>query len=107
MGRRSLKPEFRWTGTRGTQKNPVEGEHTLYGFLTTGPTAIARSVHSKAMPAILNEPAPWDAWLEADAGTALKLQRPLPAERLAIGTLDQREGDGLPNAPQGQLALGG
>jgi putative SOS response-associated peptidase YedK len=59
------------------------------------------------MPVILTEPAEWDAWLEADAGTALKLQRPLPAERLAIVALDQREGDGLPNGPQGQLALGG
>jgi hypothetical protein len=40
-----------------------------------------------------------------DAGTALKLQRTLPAERLQIVALDQREGDGVAAAPQGQLAL--
>jgi putative SOS response-associated peptidase YedK len=24
----------RWTGTRGTKSNAMEGEHELYGFLT-------------------------------------------------------------------------
>ncbi len=93
MGRRSLKPEFRWTGTRGTQKNPVQGEHTLYGFLTTEPNAVVQPVHSKAMPVILTEPAEFDAWLEADVGAALELQRPLPADRLKIvATGDKKEG---------------
>jgi putative SOS response-associated peptidase YedK len=95
-----------WRGLRGTQKNPVDGEHTLYGFLTTAPNDVVRPVHSKAMPVMLTDPAEWDAWLEADAGTALKLQRALPAERLAIVALDQREGDGVAAAPPGQLALG-
>jgi hypothetical protein len=54
MGRRSLKPDFRWTGTRGTQKKPVQGEHTLYVFLTTEPNAIVQPVHSKAMPVTLD-----------------------------------------------------
>jgi putative SOS response-associated peptidase YedK len=94
-----------WHGLRETQKNPDDGDHTLYGFLTTAPNDVVRPVHSKAMPAILTEPAELDAWLEADTGTAVKLQRPLPAERLAIVALDQREGDGVPAAPQGQLAL--
>jgi putative SOS response-associated peptidase YedK len=62
-----------WRGRRGTQKNPIDGEHMLYGFLTTAPNDVVRPVHSKAKPAILIEPAEWDAWLEADAGTALKL----------------------------------
>jgi hypothetical protein len=31
-----------------------------------------------------------DAWLEADVKTALKLQRPLPAERLAIVATGER-----------------
>jgi putative SOS response-associated peptidase YedK len=48
-----------------------------------------------------------DAWLEADVETALKLQRPLPAERLAIVALDQRGGDCVTAAPQSQLALEG
>jgi putative SOS response-associated peptidase YedK len=60
------------------------------------------------MPAILTEPAEWDTWLEADAGTALKLQGPLPPERLRMVALDQREGDGEAPAlrsPQDRLAL--
>jgi putative SOS response-associated peptidase YedK len=88
------------------QKNPVDGEHTLYGFLTTAPNDVVRPVPSKAMPVILTEPAEFDAWLETDAGTALKLQLPLPADRLRVVALDQREGDGVADAPQGQLALG-
>jgi putative SOS response-associated peptidase YedK len=75
--------------------------------LTTAPNDVVRPVHSKAMPVILTEPAEWDAWLEADAGTALKLQRPLPVDRLRVVALDQREGDGVSSAPQGQLALEG
>jgi putative SOS response-associated peptidase YedK len=100
------RPLFVFAGTRGTQKNPVHGEHTLYGFLTTEPNAVVRPVHSKAMPAILTEPAECDAWLESDVEAALKLQRPLPADRLRVVVLDQREGDGVVDAPQGQLALG-
>ena len=93
---------------RGTQKNPVQGEHTLYGFLTTEPNAVVQPVHSKAMPAIPTEPAEFDAWLEGDVESALALQRPLPADRLRIVALDQREGDGVAVTPQGQgrLALG-
>src|SRR5262249_7213855 len=96
-----------WHGLRGTQKNPVDGEHLLYGFLTTEPNAVVQPVHSKAMPVVLTEPEEWDAWLNADASTALKLQRPLSADRLRIVALDQREGDGetAAQAPQGQLAL--
>ena len=52
-------------------EEPVDGEHTLYGFLTTAPDDVVRPAHSKAMPAILTEPAEFDAWLEADVGTAL------------------------------------
>jgi hypothetical protein len=93
-----------WHGRRGTQKNPVDGEHTLYGFLTTAPNDVVRPVHSKVMPVILTEPAEFDAWLDSDVESALKLQRPLPADRLQIVALDQREGDGVA-APPGQLAL--
>jgi putative SOS response-associated peptidase YedK len=34
-----------------------------------------------------------DAWLEADAETALKLQRPLPANRLSIVAKGERQDD--------------
>jgi putative SOS response-associated peptidase YedK len=36
-----------WIGTRGTLKNPEEGRHRLYGFLTTAPNGIVKPVHSK------------------------------------------------------------
>jgi hypothetical protein len=34
-------------------KDPIEGTHTIYGFLTTEPNAVVAPVHSKAMPVIL------------------------------------------------------
>src|SRR5215469_8060263 len=89
-----------WRGVRRTLKNPVDGEHLLYGFLTTEPNAVVQPVHSKAMPAILTQPEEWDTWLKADTATALKLQRPLPADRLRIVALDQREGDGVARRPK-------
>jgi putative SOS response-associated peptidase YedK len=95
-----------WRGFSGSQKNLVNGEHTLYGFLTTEPNAIVRPVHSKAMPVILTEPSEFDAWLDSDVESAIKLQRPLLAERLAIVALDQREGDGVAAAPSGPVHSG-
>jgi putative SOS response-associated peptidase YedK len=69
---------------------------------TTAPNDVVRPVHSKAMPVMLTDPAEWDAWLGTDAGTALKLQPPLPADRLRVVALDQREGDGVVDAREGQ-----
>ena len=43
-----------------------------------------RPVHAKAMPVILTSPAEWDAWLGADTAEALKLQQPLPGDRLMV-----------------------
>ncbi len=34
-----------WTGVRGTKANPVEGEHRLFGFLTTEANDIVRRIH--------------------------------------------------------------
>jgi hypothetical protein len=28
-----------WRGTRGTKADPIEGEHHLFGFLTTAPSS--------------------------------------------------------------------
>jgi putative SOS response-associated peptidase YedK len=39
-----------WRGIRGTQKNPVDGEHVLYGFLTTAPNDEVKPVHAKPCP---------------------------------------------------------
>lgn len=72
-----------WTGVRGTKANPVEGEHLLYGFLTTEPNEVVRPIHAKAMPVILHQD-DWDAWLTEDARIALKLQRPWPDDGLQI-----------------------
>jgi putative SOS response-associated peptidase YedK len=61
----------------------------LFGFLRTPMTSCGR-VHAKAMPVILTGEER-DAWLEADVEAALKLQRPLPAERLAIVAKGERQ----------------
>ena len=86
-----------WTGTRGTLKNPEEGRHRLYGFLTTAPNGIVRPVDAKAMPAILTTPEECDAWLSAEPAEALKLQRPLPDELLKIVATGERD-DAAPEA---------
>jgi putative SOS response-associated peptidase YedK len=80
-----------WTGTRGTKANPVEGEHLLYGFLTTEANDVVRPVHAKAMPAILTTPEEIDAWLTAPTEEALRLQRPLPADALRVVATGAKE----------------
>jgi putative SOS response-associated peptidase YedK len=73
-----------WRGLRGTKANPVDAEHTLFGFLTTEPNAVVKPVHSKAMPAILTTRDEVETWMTAPAPIASQLQRPLPAEMLKI-----------------------
>jgi putative SOS response-associated peptidase YedK len=80
-----------WRGIRGTQKNPIDGEHMLYGFLTTAPNAVVEPVHSKAMPAILTTEAECNAWLSTEPAEAMKLQRPLPDGQLEIVARGERE----------------
>jgi putative SOS response-associated peptidase YedK len=67
-----------WRGVRGPKSAPVDGEHELFGFLTTEANAIVAPIHPKAMPVILRTPAEFDLWLEAETPDALALQRPLP-----------------------------
>ena len=57
---------------RGPKSASVEGEHELFGFLTTQPNAIVAPIHSKAMPVILT------------TVEALKLQRALQDQMLDI-----------------------
>jgi putative SOS response-associated peptidase YedK len=64
-----------WTGKRGTKANPVEGEHTLFGFLTCDSNDVVGAVHPKAMPVILTTDAEIEQWMTAPAEEALKLQR--------------------------------
>jgi putative SOS response-associated peptidase YedK len=80
-----------WNGTRGTKKNPVEGEHQLFGFLTTDANAEVAPVHPKAMPVVLTTSDEIETWLTAPVEEALKLQRPLPNGSLKIVATGERE----------------
>ena len=80
-----------WRGVRGPKSAPVEGEHELFGFLTTEANAVVAPIHPKAMPVILRTPAEVDLWLAADAPKALELQRPLPDDALRIVASGERE----------------
>ena len=73
-----------WTGTRGTKAEPVEGEHKLYGFLTTEANGVVGPVHPKAMPVLLTTPDEFAKWLEAPWAEASALQRPLPDAMMRI-----------------------
>lgn len=81
----------RWTSTRKVK----EGEVTIdvFGFLTTEPTEPVKSVHPKAMPVILTDPAEMEEWLTAPPKKALDLQRPLTEGLLSIVARgDKRDG---------------
>ena len=69
-----------WTGTRGK----IDGQHDLYGFLTTEPNAVVTPIHPKAMPVILTTAEECEAWLTAPLPEALVLQRPLADGLLRI-----------------------
>jgi putative SOS response-associated peptidase YedK len=73
-----------WTGTRGTKKEPVEGDHELYTFLTTAPNALVKPVHSKAMPVVLTDWEACETWLNEPIEEAIQLQRPAPEDTLVI-----------------------
>jgi putative SOS response-associated peptidase YedK len=86
-----------WRGVRGPKSAPVDGQHELFGFLTTEPNAVVAPIHPKAMPVILTTPAEVDLWLLADAPKALELQRPMPDDALQIVSSGEKE-DGPPKA---------
>jgi putative SOS response-associated peptidase YedK len=70
----------------------VEGQHELFGFLTTEANAVVAPSHPKAMPVILTTPEEVDLWLLADAPKALELQRPLPRDALQIVASGEEDG---------------
>jgi hypothetical protein len=57
--------------------NPVEGEHQLFGFLTTDANAEVGAIHPKAMPVILTQSDQVEAWLTLPVTEALQMQKPL------------------------------
>jgi putative SOS response-associated peptidase YedK len=84
-----------WTGVRGTKANPIEGEHTLFGFLTTEPNDEVGAIHPKAMPVILTNPDDIETWMSAPAEEALRLQRPLRDGELTIVARGDRKDEAL------------
>ena len=86
-----------WNGARGPAKAPVEGNHLLYGFLTTDANEVVRPIHAKAMPVMLTTLEECDTWLSAEPAEVLKLQRPLPVDQLKIVEKGERE-DGATDA---------
>jgi putative SOS response-associated peptidase YedK len=80
-----------WRGKRGPKSKSVEGEHQLFGFLTTEANAEVGMVHPKAMPVILNTLSEIDTWMTAPPDEALKLQRPLPDGTLGVVMRGEKE----------------
>jgi putative SOS response-associated peptidase YedK len=70
------------------------GEHLVFAFLTTAPSAVAEPVHEKAMPVILNSAEAREIWMQGSAKEALALQRPAPEDSLRVIASGQ-EWDGL------------
>jgi len=76
-----------WTtghGRRGTKAEPIEGEHKLFGFLTTDTNALDGSIHSKAMPVILTNPEEMGLWMRAPWTEAAASKWPLSDGALGI-----------------------
>jgi putative SOS response-associated peptidase YedK len=91
-------------GVRGPKSAAIDGQHELFGFLTTEANGVVAPIHPKAMPVILTTPVEVDLWLLADAPKALELQRPLPDHALRIVASGEKEDgpreDAMPDRDQ-------
>ena len=93
-----------WKGVRGPKSAPVDGDHALFGFLTTEANALVAPVHPKAMPVILTTPEEVDLWLSGGSTQALALQRPLPDDALRIVGKGERSDAPYDRASETRLA---
>lgn len=71
-----------WTSVRKLKEGEVTAD--LFAFLTTEPSEPVKSIHPKAMPAILIEADELDTWMTAPWAEAVRLQRALPEGLLRI-----------------------
>ena len=79
-----------WSGDYGSKKEPNEGKHLLFSFLTTEPNDVVRPVHAKAMPVVLIGNEAQQEWLSAPAERIAEIQaRPIPND--ALDVLDAEE----------------
>jgi len=79
-----------WWGDYGTKKEPNEGHHRLFSFLTTEANDRVRPVHAKAMPVILANQFACKEWLNAPASAVEDIQaRTLATDALEIVAEDE------------------
>jgi putative SOS response-associated peptidase YedK len=79
-----------WTGDYGSKKEPNEGPHRLFSFLTTGANDLVRPVHAKAMPVVLRDQAECQEWLNAPLSEIEAIQaRGAPADALEVVSDDE------------------
>jgi putative SOS response-associated peptidase YedK len=81
------------SGVRGTKAAPVEGEHRLFGFLTTEANGVVGAIRREAMPVILRTAEEMEVWMRAPWAEATALQRPAPYEALIIVARARRRMD--------------